>query len=75
MEWRPLPRNDSRKISLQAATFFLLRFYSNLVELDGRYVVTAPREVGWHRRQIGLGTDVDDEVHTDQDVELEVAVE
>lgn len=66
MEWLPLLRNESRKIS---------RFYSSLVKLDGRYVVTAPREVRWHRRQIGLGTDVDDEVHTDQDVELEVAVE
>lgn len=42
---------------------------------DGREVVAASREVGRHRRQVGLGANLQHQVHADDDVEQEVTVE
>lgn len=38
-------------------------------------MVSTPREVWWHWGKIGLGSDVDDQIHADHNVELEVTVE
>lgn len=42
---------------------------------DGWQMVTAGREVGWNRRQVSVRPDVQDQIHADQYVEQEVAVE
>lgn len=42
---------------------------------DGWQVVTASREVGRHRRQVPVSPHVQDQIHTDQYVEQEVAME
>lgn len=45
------------------------------VVFDGGQVVATPGEVRRHWRQVGLCAHVDDEVHADDNVEHEVAVE
>lgn len=45
------------------------------MERDGRKVVAACGEVGRDRRQIGLSTDLKNEVHANNDVEEEVTME
>lgn len=48
---------------------------NQLVLRDGREMVTASGKVGGHGRQVSLGADLQHQVHADDDVEQEVAME